>query len=74
MPEIQASARNKGALKLSNILQVDKFGEDLAMAKTRLNKPPSAENRAPEPKPVPVEKRAKLPFGDIEKAIEKGGQ
>ena len=40
--EIRASRRNVGALKLSNLLQLDRFEEDLNISKVRLRAPPSA--------------------------------
>jgi hypothetical protein len=41
--EIRASRRNVGALKLSNLLQLDRFEEDLNISKVRLRSaPPSA--------------------------------
>ena len=41
--EIRASRRNVGALKLSNLLQLDRFEEDLNISKVRLHRaPPSA--------------------------------
>jgi len=39
--EIRAQRRNVGALKLSNLLQPDRFEEDLNISKVRLHKPPS---------------------------------
>jgi len=44
--EIRAERRNIGALKLSNLLQLDRFEEDLNISRARL-KPP-----APHPKPT----------------------
>ena len=44
--EIRAERRNIGALKLSNLLQLDRFEEDLNISRVRL-KPP-----APHPKPI----------------------
>ena len=44
--EIGAERRNIGALKLSNLLQLDRFEEDLNISRARL-KPP-----APHPKPA----------------------
>ena len=44
--EIRAERRNIGALKLSNLLQLDRFEEDLNISRARL-KPP-----APHPKPA----------------------
>lgn len=45
--EIRHQLRNIGALKLSNLLQPDRFEEDLNIARVRLH-PPS-----PSPKPTP---------------------
>ena len=38
--EIRASRRNVGALKLSNLLQLDRFEEDLNISKVRLRTAP----------------------------------
>src|SRR5207249_11371678 len=38
--EIRAARRNVGALKLSNLLQLDRFEEDLNISKVRLTTPP----------------------------------
>ena len=38
--EIRASRRNVGALKLSNLLQLDRFEEDLNISKVKLRYPP----------------------------------
>ena len=38
--EIRASRRNVGALKLSNLLQLDRFEEDLNISKVRLRSAP----------------------------------
>lgn len=44
--EIRASRRNVGALKLSNLLQLDRFEEDLNISKVRLRSaPPSGSSR-----------------------------
>jgi hypothetical protein len=43
--EIRAQRRNVGALKLSNLLQLDRFEEDLQISRVRL--------RAPSPPPPP---------------------
>src|SRR6266566_486659 len=40
--EIRAQRRNVGALKLSNLLQPDRFEEDLQISRVRLRPPPSA--------------------------------
>jgi hypothetical protein len=44
--EIRAQHRNVGALKLSNLLQPDRFEEDLQISRVRLRPPPP-------PKPAP---------------------
>lgn len=46
--QIRAGNRNVGALKLSNLLQPDRFEEDLQISKVRLRPP------APAPPPVPA--------------------
>jgi hypothetical protein len=38
--EIRHSRRNVGALKLSNLLQLDRFEEDLNISRVRLTSPP----------------------------------
>lgn len=38
--EIRHTRRNVGALKLSNLLQLDRFEEDLNISQVRLNAPP----------------------------------
>ena len=40
--EIRAQRRNVGALKLSNLLQPDRFEEDLQISRVRLRPPPLA--------------------------------
>ena len=40
--EIRAQRRNVGALKLSNLLQPDRFEEDLQISRMRLRSPPAA--------------------------------
>jgi hypothetical protein len=40
--EIRAQRRNLGALKLSNLLQPDRFEEDLNLSRVRLSSPPPA--------------------------------
>jgi len=52
--EIRAGHRNPGALKLSNLLQLDRFEEDLALARLRLRPPP------PPPAPPPTCESGKL--------------
>jgi hypothetical protein len=46
--EIRAQRRNVGALKLSNLLQPDRFEEDLQISRVRLRPPP------PPPAPAPL--------------------
>jgi hypothetical protein len=50
--EIRANRRNVGALKLSNLLQLDRFEEDLNISKVRLRSaPPSASSGVTPAKP-----------------------
>jgi hypothetical protein len=58
--EIRASRRNVGALKLSNLLQLDRFEEDLNISKVRLRPsapPPQPPRSTPTdpPPPTPAE-------------------
>lgn len=58
--EVRATRRNVGALKLSNLLQLDRFEEDLNISKVRLRSaPPSDSSRStptdPSPPPTPAE-------------------
>jgi hypothetical protein len=59
--EIRASRRNVGALKLSNLLQLDRFEEDLNISKVKLRYPPpsSSSHCTPSdpPAPTPVQRR-----------------
>ena len=57
--EIRAGRRYVGALKLSNLLQLDRFEEDLALSTLRL-RPPSPPPSLPSPPPAvdPVEDAA----------------
>jgi hypothetical protein len=48
--EIRAGRRNVGALKLSNLLQLDRFEEDLNISHVRLRSPPP---RPPSPSCMP---------------------
>lgn len=52
--EIRAGRRNVGALKLSNLLQLDRFEEDWNISRVRLCAP-SPPTPQPNPKPVPAE-------------------
>jgi hypothetical protein len=51
--EIREARRNVGALKLSNLLQIDRFEEDLNISRVQLYapKPPPSAPSAPPPKP-----------------------
>jgi len=49
--EIRAGRRNVGALKLSNLLQLDRFEEDLNISRVRLRTPPSPSTATPTPAP-----------------------
>jgi hypothetical protein len=50
--EIRHTRRNVGALKLSNLLQLDRFEEDLNISRVRLTPPPPPpEPPAPQPPP-----------------------
>jgi hypothetical protein len=57
--EIRASRRNVGALKLSNLLQLDRFEEDLNISNVRLRSapPPQSPRSTPTdpPPPTPAE-------------------
>ena len=58
--EIREGRRNVGALKLSNLLQLDRFEEDLNIGQVRLYapKPPSPAPPRPEPPPNPEQAEA----------------
>jgi hypothetical protein len=58
--EIREGRRNVGALKLSNLLQIDRFEEDLNISRVQLYAPkPSPPVQAPPvPPPTPEEKEA----------------
>jgi hypothetical protein len=58
--EIREGRRNVGALKLSNLLQIDRFEEDLNISRVQLYAPkPSIPAPAPSaPQPTPEEKEA----------------
>ena len=51
--EIRAQRRNIGALKLSNLLQLDRFEEDLNISHVRLNPPAPRPNPIVQPAPDP---------------------
>ena len=59
--EIREGRRNVGALKLSNVLQLDRFEEDLNISRVRLYAPKPAKPVAPPPSvppPSPEEEAA----------------
>jgi len=51
--EIRAQRRNVGALKLSNLLQPDRFEEDLQISRVRL-RPPTLAPATPQPPSPPL--------------------
>jgi hypothetical protein len=54
--EIRANRRNVGALKLSNLLQLDRFEEDLNISKVGLRPPaPPAPTAIDPPTPTPLQ-------------------
>lgn len=59
--EIRAGRRNVGALKLSNLLQLDRFEEDLQISRVRLTPPvqprPRPESNGCYSDPAEIEKR-----------------
>lgn len=50
--EIREGRRNVGALKLSNLLQLDRFEEDLNISRVRLYAPKAPTSAAPPPTPA----------------------
>ena len=58
--EIRHQRRNVGALKLSNLLQLDRFEEDLNICQVQLRapKPPPPPSRPLPPSPTPQQKEA----------------
>ena len=64
--EIRATRRLVGALKLSNLLQPDRFEEDLAISRLQLRPPPARPRPNPPPRPpmtlrpAELERRLKL--------------
>lgn len=55
--EVRAQRRNIGALKLSNLLQPDRFEEDLQISRVRLRPPaPPAPPPAPAPRLSPTQR------------------
>jgi hypothetical protein len=49
--EIREGRRNVGALKLSNLLQIDRFEEDLNISRVQLYAPSTSPTTAPAPPP-----------------------
>jgi hypothetical protein len=77
--EIRASRRNVGALKLSNLLQLDRFEEDLNISKIRLRSaPPSASSgltpaKPPVPTPAQLQnlhRQAKEAFASLRRQLD----
>jgi hypothetical protein len=56
--EIRYGRRNVGALKLSNLLQPDRFEEDLNISRLALRAPTAPKPRTASPPPTPEEKEA----------------
>ncbi|HOW64234.1 MAG TPA: hypothetical protein P5186_16140 [Candidatus Paceibacterota bacterium] len=56
--EIRQARRNVGALKLSNLLQVDRFEEDLNICRVQLYAPKPPAPAPPTPPPKPEEREA----------------
>src|SRR5213593_3353630 len=55
--EIRAQRRNVGALKLSNLLQPDRFEEDLQISRVRLRAPQPTGPAPPSPPPLSPQER-----------------
>jgi hypothetical protein len=53
--EIRHQRRNIGALKLSNLLQLDRFEEDLNISRARLSLPPPQPPPSATPAPAPAD-------------------
>ena len=66
--EIRAGRRNVGALKLSNLLQPDRFEEDLAISRVALRAP------APTQPAAPQASRSPLPAEQLHQRREQGLQ
>jgi len=58
--EIRHSRRNVGALKLSNLLQPDRFEEDLNIRRVRLEAPQPPPSQPPTPLPEPERELRRL--------------
>jgi hypothetical protein len=62
--EIRAERRNVGALKLSNLLQPDRFEEDLNISRVALRAPkPTSPTRPLPPSPTPEKQEAARKHG-----------
>jgi hypothetical protein len=55
--QIRAQRRNVGALKLSNLLQPDRFEEDLQISRVRLHPPTPPTLPTPQPPPLNPEQQ-----------------
>lgn len=58
--EIRESRRNVGALKLSNLLQPDRFEEDLNIRRVRLEPPPAVPHQRVNPLPPDEQHRRRV--------------
>jgi hypothetical protein len=56
--EIREGRRNVGALKLSNLLQIDRFEEDLNISRVQLYAPKPSPTPVPSPSPTAQEAEA----------------
>ena len=76
--EIRHQRRNIGALKLSNLLQLDRFEEDLNISRARLSLPPPPRTQplASTPAPIPADddQRAEIAarLRDFQNQLRKG--
>ena len=55
--EIREGRRNVGALKLSNLLQLDRFEEDLNISRVRLYAPKASTSAAPPAPPISAQEQ-----------------
>ena len=72
--EIRHTRRNVGALKLSNLLQLDRFEEDLNISRVRLRPPadpPLQSPPAPTPSPADQERGRQRALGQLRDLQEK---
>ena len=72
--EIRQTRRNVGALKLSNLLQLDRFEEDLNISRVRLRPPadpPLQSPPAPTPSPADQERGRQRALGQLRDLQEK---